>query len=179
MSRPGEARVSPLRTPFEQSIGGPEDPKVAVAGGHLYVIWSEGLSGGHAQMARYDRPGAPPVWHRAAPAGAGDRPGIDAYPGAGGGADAVEIGGDGKSWFVRPDTGAVIGLRAGRDGGGGAIVWASGGHAYLDENGYIRVADLSTGAITQTVSATADIDATTSGTLIDNGGNAITAYRLY
>lgn len=160
-----------------------------MAGAHVYVSWTA-RSLKRIPIARYDPPSATPVWHRRSPARQGRRTGSDlsypdssnllAYPDPSGHADIVSFyTGDteGRRWFLRPDTGTVIGPRAGiRRHPDDEIFGVSGGRAYLDTASSTKILDPHTGAVVRTINPRFD-GITTNGYLIARGPNTISAYR--
>lgn len=148
VSRPGRARVSPLRPPTTRHMAARSAPlRAAVAAGHLYVSWSVPHEK-HQVLTRYDPPGTRPVWHVTVPSGASAVSGIKAYPvgaGAVASTDVKTAARDDRFWLRRSDTGAPIGPRHGRKGELLAVV---GGHAYVNygQAHGTQVIDLHTGS---------------------------------
>lgn len=176
LTHPGKAREKVLRPPTKNY--GPL-PKVSVAEKHVYVSWIL-ASEKPIPIARYDLPSTKPVWQRRAP---GSQVGFPAEVAAytdPKGPEIVVASNTDTFWYLRPDTGAMLGPRAGIRKFSSVfdvILGASGGRVFLGTENSTKIVDPRTGAVLRTINGRS-LGVTTNGYLIRYVSNTISAYRL-
>lgn len=190
VSQPSHARLRPLHPPPPPptpSHHGPISPgpgPAAVGSGHVYVRWGVTYGKDDKQasyIAGYHIPGTRPAWHVSLPGGASPWK-IEASPS---GPETLAVMGGTYSgervWFLRPDTGALIGPKPGRKGQLHPYNGLAGGHAYIDaEASGTQVIDPRTGSLVRTIPGPGSqsfLGAISSGYLIYGGPDGLDAYR--